>query len=322
MKTAVIRPESEASLSLEQAEGIRSAVESSHARETVRTYASAWESFSRYCAALGWDAMPANSVHIAAYLVDRAQTGRSLSTIKHARAAVAHAHKEAGLPDPCSNEGVRRVLRGLSRQAAEAGRVSKQAAALTAEALAAIRATALRPRTGPTGRTESKVQAERRGLVDIALCSLMRDALLRRSETVALRWQDVEFHANGTGRLHIRRSKTDQEGMGNVQFLARETVRALRKIMPAEYDPEANVFGMTAGTIRNRIASATRAAGLDGQFTGHSARIGMARDLAASGCELPALMQAGRWKSERMPATYTRNESAGRGAVARYYGQA
>ena len=209
---------------------------------------------------------PPIPVHIAAYLVDRAQTGRSLSTIKHARAAVAHAHKEAGMPDPCKNEGVRRVLRGLSRQAAEAGRVSKQAAALTAEALAAIRATALRPRTGPTGRTESKVQAERRGLVDIALCSLMRDALLRRSETVALRWQDVEFHASdGTGRLHIRRSKTIRREWVMFSFLHAKPSRALRKIMPAEYDPEANVFGMTAGTIRNRIASAARAAGLEGR---------------------------------------------------------
>ena len=139
METAVIRPESEANLSIKQAEGIRSAVESSHARETVRTYASAWEHFSSYCAAVGWNAMPADPVHIAAYLVDRAQAGRSLSTIKHARAAIAHAHREAGMSDPCKNEGVRRVLRGLSRQAAEAGRVSKQAEALTAEALSAIR---------------------------------------------------------------------------------------------------------------------------------------------------------------------------------------
>ena len=281
METAVIRPESEASLSIEQAEGIRSAVESSHARETVRTYASAWEGFSRYCAAVGWNAMPADPVHVAAYLVDRAKTGRSLSSIKHSRAAIAHAHKEAGMPDPCSNEGVRRVLRGLSRQAAEAGRVSKQAAALTAEALSAIRATATKPRTGPTGRTESAKAAERRGQVDIALCSLMRDALLRRSETVALRWQDVEFRSDGTGRVTIRRSKTDQEGAGNVQFVSRDTVRALQAIRPAEYDPEANVFGMTAGTIRNRIASAARAAGLEGRFTGHSGRIGMARDLTA-----------------------------------------
>ena len=54
-------------------------------------------------------------------------------------------------------------------------------------------------------------------------------------------------------------------------------------------------------------------------FSGHYPRVGMARDLAASGTELPALMQAGRWKSARMPALYTRNEAAGRGAVAQYY---
>ena len=148
----------------------------------------------------------------------------------------------------------------------------------------------------------------------------MRDALLRRSECAALQWTDIEFHANGTGRLHIRRSKTDQEATGNVQFLARETVKALRKIMPAE--SEGLVFGLCAASICNRIAASARAAGLTGHFTGHSARVGMARDLAASGCELPALMQAGRWQSERMPAIYTRHESAGRGAVARYYGQA
>lgn len=319
MESGVIRPESEAGLSIEQAEGIRSAVESGHSRETLRTYASAWEHFTRYCAGVEWRAMPADPAHIAAYLVNSVQTGRSLSTIKHARAAIAYAHKEAGMPDPCSNEGVRRVLRGLSRQAVEAGRVSKQAAALTAEALSAIRATATKPRTGPSGRTESKAQAKRRGLTDIALCSVMRDALLRRSECAALRWTDIEFRANGAGRLHIHRSKTDQEGVGNVQFLSRETVRALRKIMPAE--PEGSVFGLCAASIRNRIAAAARAAGLEGHFTGHSARVGMARDLAASGCELPALMQAGRWRSEHMPAVYTRNESAGRGAVARYYGE-
>ena len=47
----------------------------------------------------------------------------------------------------------------------------------------------------------------------------------------------------------------------------------------------------------------------------------MARDLAAAGAELPELMQAGRWASSQMPARYTRRESAGRSAVARYYGE-
>lgn len=46
----------------------------------------------------------------------------------------------------------------------------------------------------------------------------------------------------------------------------------------------------------------------------------MAQDLSASGCELPALMTAGRWESSQMPARYTRSQVAARGAVARYYG--
>lgn len=46
----------------------------------------------------------------------------------------------------------------------------------------------------------------------------------------------------------------------------------------------------------------------------------MAHDLMASGCELPGIMQAGRWDSPAMPVRYTRFLAAARGAVARYYG--
>ena len=46
----------------------------------------------------------------------------------------------------------------------------------------------------------------------------------------------------------------------------------------------------------------------------------MARDLARAGIELPSLMNAGRWRSPNMPALYTRNETAGKGAVAQFYG--
>ena len=62
------------------------------------------------------------------------------------------------------------------------GRSPRQAAALTEEGLAAIRATAELPRTGPRGRTHRARTARRRGLVDIALVSVMRDAMLQRSE--------------------------------------------------------------------------------------------------------------------------------------------
>ena len=39
----------------------------------------------------------------------------------------------------------------------------------------------------------------------------------------------------------------------------------------------------------------------------------MAQDLAASGADLPAMMEAGRWKSPATPARYTEKQAAGCG---------
>ena len=63
------------------------------------------------------------------------------------------------------------------------------------------------------------------------------------------------------------------------------------------------VFGLSSSQIGRRVSAAAKAAGLGEGFTGHSGgRVGMAQDLAAAGVELPALMQAGRWQTSRMPA--------------------
>ena len=59
---------------------------------------------------------------------------------------------------------------------------------------------------------------------------------------------------------------------------------------------------MSPKQIGRRVQAAAKAAGLGEGFSGHSGRVGMAQDLAATGVELPALMTAGRWKSSRMPA--------------------
>ena len=56
-----------------------------------------------------------------------------------------------------------------------------------------------------------------------------------------------------------------------------------------------------------------------GRFSGHSPRIGMARDLVASGEGVAALQVAGRWTSAQMPAHYARAELAAKGAVARFH---
>ena len=174
---------------------------------------------------------------------------------------------------------------------------------------------------GKRRRRETEARAAVRALVDLALLQVMRDGLLRRSEAAELRWGDVEVHEDGSGRLHVVRSKTDQAGEGLVLYLGPAAVEALLAIRPQEavIDPGASVFGLSAGQISRRIKAATKMAGLGDGFSAHSPRVGMAQDLSAAGAELPELMTAGRWESPTMPARYTQAQAAGRGAVARYY---
>ena len=85
-------------------------------------------------------------------------------------------------------------------------------------------------------------------------------------------------------------------------------------------DPDDPIFaGMQGRQISNRIAAAAKQAGLEGRYSGHSPRIGMAQDLARDDTELPSMMQAGRWKSPEMPARYIRKVTAAKGPVARWY---
>ena len=95
-----------------------------------------------------------------------------------------------------------------------------QATPLTSDVAAAIRATATRPRPFQTGRMESEPTAERPGLVDIALVAVMRDALLRRTEAADLLWDEVERAPDGSVRLTVRRSKTDQAAEGRMLYLS------------------------------------------------------------------------------------------------------
>ena len=299
---------------------LRRSLDSSVSDNTRAMYTSAWRSFEAWTQARGALSLPASPPIVAAYLAHLAEERRlSVATIRLHKAGLAAIHKAAGHSDPTSTEGVRQIMKGIARAH---GKPQKQARPLTAEALAALKATARSRRPLEGGkRQESAERASWRGRVDVALLSILRDGLLRRSETAALTWGDVEFRDNGSALLQLHRSKTDQEAEGVVLYIGTEAAQALKAIRPAEelLDPAAPVFGMTTRHIGNRVRAAAKAAGLGEGYTGHSGRVGMAQDLVKSGVELPALMTAGRWKSSKMPAKYTERQAADRGAVAKYY---
>ena len=229
-------------------------------------------------------------------------------------AAIASAHRLGNHPDPTPFPLVRATLKRLAR---EHGKPRRQAKDLTSDALAAVKATARiqRVHQGKRRRKETESQVAKRAAVDLALLQVMRDGLLRRSEASALTWGNVELQADGSGRLHMARSKMDQSAEATVLYLGPPAVEAPLAIRPEEavIDPATSVFNLSANWIGRRIKAATKMAGLGEGFTGHSPRVGMAQDLSAAGAELPELMTAGRWDSPTMPAKYTEAQAAGRG---------
>ena len=300
-------------------ERMRSSLDDSVSDNTRTTYNSAWRSFARWADNRALDKMPAPPPVIAAYITYLAQERQlSVATVRLHRAAIAAAHRRAGHTDPTENEGIKLIMQGIARSH---GRRQKQARPLTAEAMAAVRATARLPRPfGGRGKgRESPETAARRAAVDLAILSVLRDGLLRRSEAASLTWEDLDLNENAGSTIRLKRSKTDQEAEGTTLYIGRQTADSLRAIRPEGETPQSPVFGLTAQQIGKRVKAAAQAAGLGDGFTGHSGRVGMAQDLVRSGVELPALMQAGRWKSSAMPARYTERQAAARGAVARYY---
>ena len=297
------------------AAALHNALAASRAPATRRAYRTAWTAWADWADAHEASPIPADPSAVAAYLADRAQAGAGMATLRMACAAIAAAHdmmadaardvlkagKPVGFQNPCSHRLVREAMKGFARIAADNGKgAARQARGLTAEAVAAIR-----------GAMNGKVEETERAARDMALVSVMADAGLRRSEAAALTWADIEAGADGSGRIAIRRSKTDQEGAGAVVAITADAMRDLERLASMRgSDPTASVFGLSDRQIARRLAAAARSGGLGDGFSGHSGRVGMAQRMTRNGAPAAAVMRQGRWQSVRMVASYTRSETA------------
>ena len=298
---------------------------------TRRSYETGWSQWQQFARDKGWCELPAQPKQLAMWAQHLSDTGARAATVAVRLAAVGWAHRhtldESGQPHPSPTKDPRvtAVLAGLRRRQAIDGSARRQANALSAEDLAAIETAAQAPRTR-RGRPETPQQTYKRACVEIALVRMMRDGLLRIGEAAAARWDDLVFDSDGSATLRIRRSKTDQAGEGAEVWLSPPTAVALKRLRDvqgsaAEVDGARIVGAVSARTVARRLTAVYVAAGLGPGYSGHSGRVGMAQDLAASGAGLPAIMTAGRWKSSTMPAHYTARQAARTGAVAAWYGQ-
>ena len=273
------------------------------------------ERFAAWCAERGSRPLPARPETVAAY-IEAASKGRAPSTVRRHVSSIAVAHRAAGEPSPLEHAEVRRALGRVRRRK---GSRQRQAEGLT---------WALRRRL---------IEAAGDRLIDVrnrAMLAVAYDAMLRRSELVALEVVDVTVDRGGSASVLVRRAKTDPEGGGAVLYLHGDTVRMLREWLAASGIGEAGegplfrsvrkggrVGGaLHAGQVPRIYKAMARRAGLPAEvvdrLSGHSPRVGAAQDMVAAGVGLPAIMQAGRWRSPRMVQRYTERLLARRNGAA------
>jgi integrase len=274
--------------------------------------------FTDWCAGRQLAALPASPDTIVVFVDNQAQT-KAPATVRRYVASIATLHRAAGFEDPTKTPAVRLALKRMHR---EKGRRQKQAQAITLDI-----------------RNRMLAAAGER-LIDLrnkALLAVAYDTGCRRSELVTFDLADLRKAEDGTGTLLLRRSKTDQEGEGATLFLAADTMEMLIAWLTAAGIFEGPLFrsltkgGNIAGplayqtdpgqAIAEIFKTMAAQAGLPSEvvasISGHSPRVGMAQDMAGAGIELPAIMQAGRWKTPSMPARYGERQAARRGAAAK-----
>ena len=259
--------------------------------------------------------MPSTADLIAAFLAAEARRGVKASTIGRRAAAIRYAHRAGGFDDPTQQESVRRVLRGIRRTL---GSSPHQKAPATVEIVAAMVSHCLGNLTG---------------IRDRALLTLGFAGAFRRSELAALDVTDLDFQSEGL-RVAIRRSKTDQEGVGQEVAIpygrTLKPVDAVRRWLTAAKIEDSAVFRpisrsqnmrqnarLTSESIARIIKAYADAAGYDAcEFSGHSLRAGFVTSAADRDVSETRIMDVTRHKDSRTVRTYIRRanlfkESAG-----------
>ena len=317
MTTQLATTAADTALTQQDAERIRDYAAAGVAHNTKRAYRSQADRFAAWAKGRNLEPLDAlTDAGLAAYLAERADQGAAPATLAQAVAALRQAAKAAGSADPYQ-QAAQAVLRGARRSGAAQGLGRGQVQGVRWQALEGAAVLAAADKTAG-------------GLRDAALLRLGSDCLLRVSELATVQVADLEADADGSGRLTVRRSKTDQDGRGATLYVGSPTMRAVAAWQAAASISAGPMFrrvwgrsktvgetGIDASTARRVIAKRAAAAGVEGRVSGHSLRVGSAQDLASAGAELTELMNAGRWQSPAMPAHYARGQLAGRGAVAR-----
>ena len=284
----------------EQLASFFEATRGAFSRNTERALRADLRVFVSWCRQHVLAAVPASAATVVAFIDDMERV-KAPATVRRYVSSIATVHKALRLANPVERAIVKLALKRMYQIR---GRRQAQVQGLTWQ---------LRNRLleAAGGRL---IDARNRALLGVAY-----DTLLRRSELVSLDVSDFVGEIDGSATLLVRKSKTDAEGTGAMLYLARDTVKLVKiwldrggitegrllrsvrkngavgeKLDPSQVPRIYKTMALGAGLAADTVDA----------LAGHSTRVGPVQDMIACGIELPAILQAGRWKSARMVQRY------------------
>ncbi len=256
--------------------------------------------------------------------------GRASSTIATHGSLISMLHRNAGLTPPNSSPLVFRAVKKINRVAVVTGERTGQAVPFRLENLLELDA---------LWSDSTSLRLKR----DLAFLHVAYSTLLRISELARLRVRDISRATDGRIILNVSYTKTIVQTGGLIKSLSFQSSRRLTEwlsVSGINSEPDAFLFcpvhrsgsatlsvtrPLSTPAIESIFAQAWHSIGAGetiipnkgrySAWTGHSARVGAAQDMAGRGYAVAQIMQEGTWKKPETLMRYIRNLQAHEGAM-------
>ncbi|WP_342755474.1 tyrosine-type recombinase/integrase [Pantoea sp. MBD-2R] len=274
--------------------------------------------------------LPMQSADLRDYLGFLHSSGRASSTIATHASLIAMLHRNAGLISPTVSPLVFRTIKKINRTAVIAGERTGQAVPFRLADLMML---------DERWRNSSRKKEMR----NLAFLHVAYGTLLRISELARLRVGDITRAEDGRIILDVGWTKTIVQTGGLIKALSTLSSQRLTEWIESAglaVEPDAFLFGpvhrsnqvivtcdrplttpaleaifiqawQIAGPLQPAKANKNRYRG----WSGHSARVGAAQDMAKQGYAVAQIMQEGTWKKPETLMRYIRNVDAHQGAM-------
>ena len=269
-------------------------LKSSKALNTLRAYKADYKDFVLFCTKHGFKSMPSEPKIVSLYLTHLSQTSK-FSTLKRRLASISVIHKLSGHYIDTKHPMITENLMGIKRVK---GSYQKAKKPIMINELKLI------------VNVINKDKNEKRRLKNRALILVGFAGGFRRSELVAIDYEDIDFVTEGV-KIFVKRSKTDQSGEGmtkGIPYFSNSDccpVISLKEWLKESEIKSGKIFDMADKSVALTIKKYAAIAGLDSnKYSGHSLRSGFATSTAELGAEERSIMAMTGHKTTQMVRRY------------------